>query len=64
MAHAETTEDRLLLKPREAAARLTISERQLWAKTKPRGPIPCVRIGGCVRYSADALRVFALGEGA
>jgi len=46
---------RLLLKPREAAQRLSVSDRQLWARTKPRGDIPCVRIGGCVRYDPLAL---------
>ena len=51
-------QDRLLLKPREAAASLSISERSLWAKTTPRGPITCVRIGNCVRYSPDALQAF------
>ena len=53
---ANTAEQQLLLRPREAAARLSISERQLWAKTRPRGPIPCVRIGSCVRYAPDALK--------
>ena len=53
---ANITEEKLLLKPREAAARLSISERQLWANTAPRGPIPCVRIGSCVRYSPEALQ--------
>ena len=52
----KSTEEKLLLKPREAAARLSISERQLWAQTCPRGPIPCVRIGSCVRYAPDALK--------
>ena len=44
-----------LLTLREAAARLNISERQLWANTHPRGAIPSVRIGNCVRYDARAL---------
>ena len=58
MATANTDEQRLLLKPREAAARLSISERQLWAQTQPRGPIPAIRIGNCVRYSPDSLKAF------
>jgi len=57
-----TEEQRLLLKPREAAATLSISERQLWANTQPRGPIPCIRIGGCVRYSPDALQAHISGQ--
>lgn len=48
----------LLLKLREAAIRLSISERQLWSQTHPRGPIPAVRIGNCVRYSPDALQLY------
>ena len=56
VASAKSTEEKLLLKPHEVAARLSISERQLWAQTRPRGPIPCVRIGSCVRYAPDALK--------
>jgi hypothetical protein len=40
-----------LLKPPEAAQRLSISERKLWGLTVPRGPLRCVRIGRSVRYS-------------
>lgn len=55
----QTPEQRLLLKPKAAAETLgDISERQLWAQTVPRGPIPCVRIGKCVRYSPEALQRF------
>jgi predicted DNA-binding transcriptional regulator AlpA len=46
----------LLLRPREAAHVLSISERLLWSMTAPRGPIPVVRIGSAVRYSAEAIR--------
>lgn len=38
-----------LLRPREAADLLAISERTLWALTK-QGVIPCVRLGRSVRY--------------
>jgi hypothetical protein len=63
MATANSTdEQRLLLRPREAAARLSISERQLWAQTQPRGPIPATRIGNCVRYSPERLKVFLQAE--
>ncbi len=58
MACAKNTAARLLLKPREAAASLSISERSLWANTTPRGPIPCVRIGGSVRYAPEALQAY------
>lgn len=55
----QTPEQRLLLKPKAAAETLgDISERQLWAQTFPRGRIPCVRIGKCVRYSPEALQRF------
>ncbi len=53
-----TTTSTLLLRPPEAAAELRISERTLWAQTAPRGPIRCVRIGGSVRYSRDALQAY------
>ncbi|HIE95672.1 MAG TPA: DNA-binding protein [Planctomycetes bacterium] len=58
MAYAKNTAARLLLKPREAAERLSISERSLWANTTPRGPIPCIRIGGSVRYGTVALQAY------
>lgn len=62
----------LLLKPREAAAALSISERALWSLTS-RGEVPCVRLGRSVRYEPSALAAFVaarrsaqaeLGEGA
>ena len=61
-ASAKRIEERLLLKPREAAGRLSISERQLWANSRPRGPIPVTRIGNCVRYSPEALQAFIDGR--
>jgi excisionase family DNA binding protein len=47
----------LLLKPREAAKRLGISERTLWTITKAK-QIPSVRIGRSVRYSIEGLRAW------
>lgn len=41
--------DPFLVNPREAARRLSISERTLWSLTKT-GQIPSLRIGKCVRY--------------
>lgn len=58
MATANTDEQRLLLRPREAAELLSVSERQLWQHTAPRGPIPATRIGSCVRYSREALQAY------
>lgn len=57
-ANAKTTPEQLLWKGRRAAQACEISERQLWAQTQPRGPIPCVRIGNSVRYSPEALQRF------
>jgi predicted DNA-binding transcriptional regulator AlpA len=53
-----THPDRLALRPREAAALLSISERTLWSLTAPRGPIPCKRLPGSrlVLYSVADLQ--------
>jgi excisionase family DNA binding protein len=45
-----TTQPYILVRPREAARLLAISERKLWDLTN-RNQIPCVRIGRSVRYS-------------
>ena len=45
----DRTENRLLLKARDAAQSLAVSERTLWDLTN-RGDLPCVRIGRAVRY--------------
>jgi len=43
--------DVVLVKPKEAARRLAISERHLWDITnESKGGLPCVRIGRSVRY--------------
>lgn len=44
-----------LLKAREAAQRLAISERYLYQLTAS-GEVPCVRVGKLVRYSVETLR--------
>ncbi len=46
---------RLLIPIRDAARAVSVSERTLWGLTQPRGPIPCVRLGGRVLYSPAAL---------
>jgi excisionase family DNA binding protein len=48
---------RLLLKAREAAQALAISERLLW-KLTDQGDIPCVRIGRSVRYDVQDLEAW------
>lgn len=57
-ADAKTTPEQLLWTSRQAAQACEISERQLWARTRPRGEIPCVRIGHSVRYSPEVLQRF------
>lgn len=49
------SDERFLLRPREAAERLAISERQLFSITKS-GTLPCVRVGRLVRYSTETIR--------
>jgi excisionase family DNA binding protein len=58
----EAQAPRLLLTARAAAAALSVSERTLWAMTHPRGPIPVVKIGRAVRYSAEALRAWVAAQ--
>ena len=48
---------RLLLRPREAATAMSISERALWALTA-KGKLPAVRIGRCKRYDPADLQRF------
>lgn len=47
---ADDAPSRALLRPKEAACYLTISERKLWELTNRR-EIPHLRIGRSVRYS-------------
>jgi hypothetical protein len=49
---------KLLLAAREAAAALSICEKTLWAHTRPRGSIPCVRIGSRVLYDPRDLEAW------
>jgi len=46
--------DRLVLRPREAAAALGISERTLWTWSKTRG-LPTIRLGQTVRFPTAQL---------
>jgi len=50
----------LLLKPKDAAAALSISERTLWGLTKEE-KIRCIKIGTLVRYSIADLQMFIAG---
>jgi|HubBroStandDraft_6_1064221.scaffolds.fasta_scaffold470471_1 hypothetical protein len=45
---------RELLRPRQAAKLLNISERSLWSLSNA-GQVPCVRLGRSVRYDPEAL---------
>lgn len=48
-----------LLKPKEAATRLGVSERTLRRITKPKGPLDCIRINGFTkRYSPADLDAY------
>jgi predicted DNA-binding transcriptional regulator AlpA len=55
-APIDTPTPQLLLRPRQAAALLAISERSLWQLTAPRGPIRPVRAGRSVRYALTELQ--------
>jgi len=51
--------ERLLLTRHQAAYRLGgISLRHLWSLTKPRGPIPFVRLGRRIFYRPEDLAMF------
>jgi excisionase family DNA binding protein len=50
-----STEERIALRPREAAKLLGICTRTLWTWTRA-GRVPCVKIGKTVLYPADQLR--------
>ena len=54
----EPEDTKLLLSAKEAARALSISVRSLHTHSKPRGPIPAVRLGGRVLYSMDDLRAW------
>jgi excisionase family DNA binding protein len=55
---------KLLLRPRDAARALAVSERTLWTLTR-RGSLRCVRIGRAVRYDVRDLDAFiATAKGA
>jgi predicted DNA-binding transcriptional regulator AlpA len=47
---------RLLLDAIEASKALSVSQKTLWSHTRPRGTIPCVRIGTRVLYSVADLQ--------
>ena len=53
----QSTTEKFLLTPREAAKSLGICERTLYGLTKS-GELPVVRIGRAVRYSVDDLKTW------
>jgi excisionase family DNA binding protein len=57
IADALNSDAPLLLRPKEAAKALAISDRKLWSLTAGR-EIPCVRIGKSVRYDPADLRTW------
>jgi excisionase family DNA binding protein len=54
-ANPTIDQDRLALRPREAAKALGISERTLWSLTKA-NRIPHARLGRAIIYSVEGLR--------
>jgi excisionase family DNA binding protein len=55
---SNSTADKLLLTSQEAADALGVCTKTIYSITKPRGPLPCVRIGTSVRYSRRALEQY------
>lgn len=51
----------LLLRAREAAKALAISQRTLWTLTH-HGDIPCVRVGRSIRYDVRDLQAWIDGQ--
>jgi predicted DNA-binding transcriptional regulator AlpA len=52
-------ENKLLVRSRDAAKMLAISEKTLWNMSQPRGPLPVIRVGRAgVRYSLRALEAW------
>lgn len=47
---------KLLLSAREAARAMGISEKHLWSHSRPRGSIPCLKIGARTLYDPRDLR--------
>ena len=62
MSKAETTVPKLLFSAEEAAQALGICQKTLWSSTKPRGDVPCVRIGTRVLYDPADLRTWIVGR--
>ena len=48
-----------LIRPREAASYIAVSERTLWTLTKSQ-KIPAIKIGSAVRYCRDDLDAFIM----
>ena len=51
----------LLMTPQQAAEALAISPRKLWGMTSS-GEIPHIRIGRCVRYPVDELKLWIANQ--
>jgi len=50
----------MLVRPRDAARMLALSERTLWSMTRA-GLLPCVRVGKSVRYDPTDLAAWVQG---
>lgn len=63
MDHKPSTAEPLLITAREAAARLSVSEKTLTRLTAPKGSLPAVRIGKRgVRYAPAAIDQWILDQ--
>lgn len=63
MQVAEGPDDgRVLWTVRETAKAMGISLRTLWALTRPRGDLSCVRVGARVLYRPESVREWAAGR--
>ena len=56
MAEQSPTVPKLLLSAREAAMALGVCPKTLWSWSRPRGPIPVVRIGTRTLYDPRDLQ--------
>lgn len=59
---ANSAEPRWLLSARDAARALGICPKTLWNLTRPRGDLPCVRIGSRVLYDQRDLLAWIDGQ--
>ena len=62
MPNSDSYQDKVLLRPTEAARILAVSERKLWSMTFEDRLIPYVRCGRLVRYPVDSLKSWVASQ--